>query len=116
MGQKQPLPWDGQSRAPQEEEANVTLFLSVCLPWSPACLVCPVASHRFSPSFSLSILVLSLSSSLPPSLSVQSSEAWPSTPPLAILQFGPWTPDWDLLPSLWPPGQSGPWCPRELPP
>lgn len=90
MGQKQPLPWAGQSRAHQEEEANVTLFLSVCLPWSPACLVCPVASPQiFSfllPEYSSSLLIF-LSPSRP--LSVQSSEAWPSTPPLPSCSSGP---------------------------
>lgn len=123
MGQKQPLPWDGQSSTQQEEEANVTLFLSVCLPWSPACLVCPVASPQiFSfllPEYSSSLLIF-----LSPSLSLSRAQRpgqaplpWPSCssgpgpltgtsyPPCGLLDSqGPGVPE-SSLPDPGPPSR-----------
>lgn len=95
--QRQVLPWGGQSRARQEEEAPV-VSVPVCLsvrpmpsPPGPVCLSSVFFPHRFLPSFSLrSSLVFPHPA---PLLSVQSSEASPNALPcghLAVLALDPW--------------------------
>lgn len=124
--------WGRSSRSPGTGRAGPTRrrkrmspcsCLSVCPGALPASSVL-LPPHRFSPSFSLSILVLSLSSSLPPSLSLSRAQRpgqaplpWPSCssgpgpltgtsyPPCGLLDSqGPGVPE-SSLPDPGPPSR-----------